>query len=107
MDFDENTEDENNECSRGTGDINDFNAEECRSAAGDEDLCIFPFYWNGKLIDQCAFLEVDEFLFPTFRCPIRNITRKIDGINEFVYADILTQQVSTCQLFRGINDRFS
>ena len=91
MDFSETIEDQNKECSEGTGDINDFNVEECRSAAGEERLCIFPFYWNGKLFDKCTFLEQDDFLFPVFRCPVRNITRKIDGVNSFYYKDLLRQ----------------
>lgn len=86
-----NSDNENRECSHGTGNENDFNTKECRSSAGDEDLCIFPFYWNGKLFDQCTFLNVDNFLFPVFRCPTRNITRKIDGINSFIYDDIIKQ----------------
>ena len=92
MDITENIEDENLECSKGSGDINDFNSDECRCTCAGESLCIFPFYWNGKLYDQCTFLEEEEFLFPVFRCPIRNITRKIDGINSFYYKDLITQQ---------------
>ena len=92
MDITENIEDENLECSQGSGDINDFNSEDCRCTCPGESLCIFPFYWNGKLYDQCTFLEEEEFLFPVFRCPIRNITRKIDGINSFFYKDLITQQ---------------
>merc|ERR1712079_991940 len=37
-------------------------------------------------------LEELEFLFPVFRCPIRNITRKIDGINSFYYKDLAKEQ---------------
>ena len=91
MDFDEPVDDENNECSTGAGDINDFNAKECRCSCWQEFHCIFPYYWNGKLVDKCAFLEVEEFLFPIFRCPIRNITRKFEGINNFTYADFVKQ----------------
>ena len=95
MDFTETVEDENQECTSGSGDINDFNAEDCRCNCPGERLCIFPFYWNGKLIEQCAFLEEEEFLFPVFRCPIRNVTRKINGINSFIYADLI-KQVQSC-----------
>ena len=87
MDFSETVEDENQECSKGSGDITDYNSETCRCDSPGEDECIFPFYWNGKLFDRCAFLEEQEFLFPVFRCPIRNITRKINNINSFIYAD--------------------
>ena len=89
MDFDENIDEI--ECSKGTGNISDFNADICRTNSRGEDPCIFPFYWNGKLKEKCVFLEEDEFLFPVFRCPTRNITRKINGINSFVYNDIIQQ----------------
>ena len=103
MKLDANIEDKNNECTQGSGDITDFNVKECRCNIQDENLCIFPFYWNGKLIDKCAFLEQEEFLYPVFRCPIRNVTRKIEGINSFVFSDFLKQvecllKVVLCQV---------
>ena len=88
LEFDE---DYSLDCSQGTGNISDFNADVCKSANIGEEPCIFPFYWNEKLYDQFFFLEEDEFLFPVFRCPVRNITRKIDGINSFYYKDIIQQ----------------
>ena len=91
MEFDE---DYNLDCSQGTGNISDYNADVCRSADIGELPCIFPFYWNEKLHDQCIFLEEEEFLFPVFRCPVRNITRKIDGINSFYYKDLIRQVFS-------------
>ena len=91
MDFTEIVEDDNQECTTGNGDINDYNAETCRCNCADERECIFPFYYNGKRFDQCSFLEEQEFLFPVFRCPTRNITRKINGTNSFVYADLIKQ----------------
>ena len=97
MDFTENIEDDNQECSKGTGDVNDFNAEPCRSNNPGENECIFPFYWNEKLYNQCTMLEELEFLFPVFRCPIRNITRKIDGINSFYYKDFAKEVLTINQ----------
>ena len=91
MDFTEDVEDYRKECSKGTGDVTDFNEEQCRSNSDQESACIFPFYWNGRFHDECVFLEEQEFLFPVFRCPIRNITRKIDGVNSFIYSDLNTQ----------------
>ena len=91
MDFTEIIEDDNQECTTGSGDINDYNAEPCRSSSPGEVECIFPFYWNGKRFDQCSFLEEQEFLFPVFQCPTRNITRKINGTNSFIYTDIIKQ----------------
>ena len=88
---DENFKDHSLDCTQGTGNINDFNADLCRVATIGEEPCIFPFYWNGKLYEQCVFLEEMEFLFPVFRCPVRNITRKIDGINSFFYRDIIRE----------------
>ena len=78
-------------CTQGSGNTSDYNSDNCRSALIGEKPCIFPFYWNGKLKEQCSFLEEQEFLFPMFRCPVRNITRKIQGINSFIYADVIQQ----------------
>ncbi len=89
MEFDNNIEDL--DCTQGAGNISDFNADLCRSSAIGEEPCIFPFYWNGKLYEKCVFLEEEEFNIPVFRCPVRNITRKIDGINSFFYRDIIQQ----------------
>ena len=91
MDFNEIVEDDNQECTTSSGNIKDYNVETCRCNCPGEDICIFPFYWNGKRFDQCTFLEEQEFLFPVFRCPTRNITRKINGINSFTYADLIKQ----------------
>ena len=93
MDFDEEIEDNNQECSVGSGDVDDVNADICRCDCPFEDPCIFPFYYEGQLYDQCAFLEYQEFLYqlPIYRCPIRNITRKIDGINSFLQSDFKKQ----------------
>ena len=85
-------------CTKGSGNISDYNSDNCRSAAKEEQLCIFPFYWNGKLKEQCSFLEEQEFLFPMFRCPVRNITRKIQGINSFIYSDLIQQVCIHMQL---------
>ena len=95
MDFSEKVEDKNDECSVGSG-IDDFNAEECRCLCLGNLLCIFPFYFNGKLYENCAFLEYQDFLVqgPIYRCPVRNITRKIDGINSFTQDDFIKQVTS-------------
>ena len=50
--------------------------------------CIFPFYVDGRLInDTCYKFNADDFLDPVSRCPILNITTKIDGINSFNSSD--------------------
>ena len=48
--------------------------------------CIFPFYYNGRLYNECILLELADFVHRV-RCPTRNITRKINGINAFNSAD--------------------
>ena len=73
MDFDLNVEEDKNECTTGSGDINDFNVKECRADYPGETLCIFPYYWNGKLYDECALLEEEEFRLPVFLCPVRKV----------------------------------
>ena len=94
MEFTETVEDDNRECSVGSGNVEDITtAKECRCFCPDEDLCIFPFYYNGKLYDQCAYLENEGYLVqgPIYRCPTRNITRKIDGISSFTDKDFIKQ----------------
>ena len=50
--------------------------------------CIFPFYVDGRLInDTCFKFNADDFLDPVSRCPILNITTKINGINSFNSSD--------------------
>jgi len=64
--------------------------------------------WRGKHLNRLAWLvrpsalalpqigQSSSILFGefhhVFRCPVRNITRKIDGINSFYYKDIVQQQ---------------
>ena len=45
--------------------------------------CIFPFYYGGKEYDQCVLYDEAGFVYPIFRCPTRNITSKIKGINSY------------------------
>ena len=83
-------------CRKGTGPTVPFNATHdydavCRRTKGSdltgkEDPCIFPFYYRGKgPYDQCMLFEEDNFVYPVFRCPTRNITTKFPGteINHF------------------------
>ena len=48
-----------------------------------EFLCIFPYYFDGLLYTGCQMFNLGGFVIPIFKCPIRNITTKIDGINSF------------------------
>ena len=36
----------------------------------------------------CAILDTSSFIVPVWHCPVRNITRKIDGINSFISEDL-------------------
>ena len=100
----------NLECTTSIGDKNEIaNAGECRTAwlpsnmlmadgtgeNGGEVLCKFPFYWNGKLYDQCIMLEEDDMILPVFRCPILDSETKINGINAWTYEDLEEQVNST------------
>jgi len=93
MDYNEEIEDNNQECSVGSGDVNDVNTEKCQCLCPDESDCIFPFYYDGQRYNDCSFLEYQGFLVqgPIYRCPVRNITRKIDGINSFTPSDFIKQ----------------
>ena len=100
MDFDAG--DTERECIEGVGDPNSIQEEtrECRTVTPGENLCIFPFYWEGKYYDRCAMLEHDGFLIRVFRCPIYNTVNKINGTNSYTYADLIQQVRQTF----GIND---
>ena len=75
-------------CSQGSGE-KPTGEEVCRETISnlftnrDERECIFPFYYNGVLYNECALFEQEGFVYPVFRCPVRNITTKRDGINDF------------------------
>ena len=81
------------DCYTSTGDINDVSTvERCFSTRPvnieQEFLestfpCIFPFYLNGVRYDSCVLFSNTEVVYPINRCPIRNITTKIDGLNSY------------------------
>ena len=106
MDYDSTSTDDDDECTTSIGNKNEIaNNGECRSAwipadslnaqgggnNGGERLCKFPFYWNGKLYDQCIMLDEDDMILPVFRCPIRDSQNKINGINAWTYEDLESQ----------------
>ena len=82
-------------CNQGTGPATPFNSTHpynaiCRQTKGTdlfgkEHPCIFPFYYRGKLYNECTLFEEENFVYPVFRCPVRNITTKFPGtdINHF------------------------
>lgn len=84
---------EDPKCNSETGDRNEVNVTECSSTPTlfdrEELPCLFPFYLNGKKFETCFFFDEENFVFPVFRCPIRNITRKIAGINSYISEDFL------------------
>ena len=94
-------------CSQGTGPTVPFNATHeydavCRRTRGTdirsrEDPCIFPFYYRGKgPYHQCMLFEEDDFVYPVFRCPTRNITTKFPGTNINHYEDTLELTSGIC-----------
>jgi len=83
-------------CNQGTGPATPFNSTHpydavCRQNKGTdlfgkEHPCIFPFYYRGKgPYHECTLFEEENFVYPVFRCPVRNITTKFPGtdINHF------------------------
>ena len=55
---------------------------------GIERPCIFPYYIDGRLInDTCFKLNQENFLDPVSRCPIWPIKTKIDDINSYNSSD--------------------
>jgi hypothetical protein len=54
----------------------------CTTVVGDVE-CIFPFYYGSKKYEQCVLFDELGFVYPTFRCPTRSSTQKIDGINSY------------------------
>ena len=40
------------------------------------------------LYNNCALFEQEGFVYPTFRCPVRTITTKRDGINDFMELEL-------------------
>jgi len=93
-------------CSTGTGPTVPFNSTHdydavCRETRGTdlnakEAPCIFPFYYRGKgPYDRCMLFEEEDFVYPVFRCPTRNITTKFPGtdVNHFEETLELTEGI--------------
>ena len=82
--------DNDESCSQGTGPKPPYNTT-CRENKGSDLLgqehpCIFPFYYRGRgPYNECTLFEEENFVYPVFRCPVRNITTKFPGtdINHF------------------------
>ena len=86
-------------CVQGTGNLNDIADQEdprkiCRTNPSNcleerqypELPCIFPYYLDDQLIENnCIQLDLENLNYPTFACPIRNITQQYPGttINSF------------------------
>ena len=66
----------------------------CREAVGGQfgdpykRPCIFPFYVDDTLYEECGLFGEPSFLVPVWRCPVYNITRKKNGINHFLKEEI-------------------
>ena len=94
----EDTESPDPACLVGSGNPNDGD-ELCRITPSNlieiftgEVECIFPFYYKNKKYDGCILFEEDEFVYPVFRCPTRNITTKYEdtGINSFDFLPLVS-----------------
>ena len=102
-------------CLIGSGDPDDSVNEPCRNIPsnqletfpadfgldfeqefGQEFECKFPFFFNGKKYNECILFIEDEFLYPVFRCPIRDIVTKINGTNSFVSYPIVGGGLGYC-----------
>ena len=99
--------DEDETCNKGTGPKVPFNSTHdydavCRQTKGsdlrsEEDHCIFPFYYRGKgPYNQCMLFEEENFVYPVFRCPTRNITTKFPGTNINHFKDTLETTQGYC-----------
>ena len=94
-----NTERETRECRSVPGSVSNIFDQFAQSnllfqiaaATESEAECIFPFYWEGQLYEECTMLEHDRFLYRTFYCPVLNTTNKINGINSFTFDDFIKQ----------------
>ena len=80
---------EDESCSTGTGLQRPYETT-CRVNRGSdltakEHPCIFPFYYRGKgPYNQCMLFEEENFVYPVFRCPTRNITTKYKEYRDFM-----------------------
>ena len=107
-------------CLMGTGDINDIADQDdprkiCRTNPSNplEELltpefpCIFPYYFDGQLIENnCIQLDIDNLNYPTFTCPIRNITRKYPGTNINSFTSDFIANLTNPLLGLGLDDTF-
>ena len=69
------------DCLNGKGDLSEVTAEVCRAnpygyndqLTGTEAPCIFPFTLNGVRHTECLTDQIEGFIRPIFRCPIRTV----------------------------------
>ena len=72
---------------------------------GIERSCIFPYYVDGRLInDTCFKFNEENFLDPVSRCPIWEVTSKIDGINNYNSSDTRLLFEGYCSNDQGVLD---
>lgn len=70
-----------------------------------ERSCIFPYYVDGRLInDTCFKFNEENFLDPVSRCPIWEVTSKIDGINNYNSSDSRLMFEGYCTNAEGLLD---
>ena len=73
--------DTEDECVKESGNPNDGDNKTCNAIHSPEE-CIFPFYYNGVRYDKCIVITIFNWIHLP-RCPVRNITTKINGISSY------------------------
>jgi len=95
---------EDEDCDKGTGPSPPYDTV-CRETKGSDLLgkeypCIFPFYYKGKgPYNQCMLFDEEDFVYPVFRCPVRNITTKYPGTDINHFKDALETLDGYCYNF--------
>ena len=50
---------------------------------GREKECIFPFFYEGMKYNECVQFDEEGYQMPVFRCPVRPIVTKTEGVNTY------------------------
>ena len=112
LEYDQN-EDLDAECTTGSGNETPDDEKICRNTPttfreyvfGFGLPCIFPYYLDGKLVnDTCSKFNEDTFLDPVSRCPIWNVTTKINGISSYNSSDPRLIYGGYCLDLEGLGD---
>ena len=100
-------------CINGTGNPEEIGDVQCTNfpstpseiAKEIEQACLFPYYVDGRLVnDTCFKFNANGFLDPVSRCPIWNVTTKINGINSYESNDTRLILGGFCMNDEGLLD---